>query len=750
MNVAAPYRWDDFVLDLDAYRLERAGVPLSLEPKAFNLLVLMVQRPGHLFSKQEIFEAVWPDTAVTDHALTRVVAQLRRVLGDEAREARYIETVPTRGYRWIRPVEEWTAPVAPLGPAAVPPSADVEAVVTQQMPRRRVFSGITVGAALTVLVGAVVWMQRATLTRATDAASAKSDLAALSDNRSHDVRWPVQLTTHGGLDLHPALSPQGDAVAYVSDRSGALELSIRALGGTAIDSALTGDGGHNVQPVWSPDGKFIAYHSYRHGGIWVIPARGGVPKQIVSSGSNPAWSPDGSRIAFQSDEHADVTPTAWGAQSGSTLWMVRTDGSDLREVTRMGHPSGGHAAPAWSRDGRYLAFTVFEGGSSNGVWLLTIDTLETKLLERGRGLFELVFAPDDSALYVAGGEAAIVRLPFDPLTGTVRGAGRLIPVPGVPGVRGLTISADGRRLAFAGLALSSQIWGQPVTPQGSAAGAQTALTSDTSRRNSLPVVSRDGSKVAYMSTRGGELPNVWVMDIDGRNAIQVTSNDSAESKPSWFPDGQRVAYVSNRGNRLALWSVDIATRREEVMFDLARAQGQLPGGSRLEGRLAELDVAPSMTRAAFSLMPPPGRRVMYVTGFEPFVPRVLTDGSSSIGYPAWSPNEQRLAVEIKDGSSTHAGVIDVQSGAVRVLTNDRGQTWVSSWAPDGRRVAVAALRDGLWNLRWVDVATGEQGSITPPSPPHVYVRYPEWSPRGNIIVFERGELRGNIWMLALQ
>ncbi|HET9703035.1 MAG TPA: transcriptional regulator, partial [Vicinamibacterales bacterium] len=99
--MAARFQWDDFVLDLDSYRLERAGRPLSLEPKAFNLLVLMVQRPGHLFTKQELFDALWADTAVTDHALTRVVAQLRRVLGDEAREARYIETVPTRGYRWV-------------------------------------------------------------------------------------------------------------------------------------------------------------------------------------------------------------------------------------------------------------------------------------------------------------------------------------------------------------------------------------------------------------------------------------------------------------------------------------------------------------------------------------------------------------------------------------------------------------------------------------------------------------------------
>src|SRR5688572_325103 len=103
--MGARYRWDEFLLDLDAYRLERAGAELPLEPKALDLLALMVRRPGHLFTKQEIFDAIWPETSVTDHALTRVVSQLRRALGDEARQARYLETVPTRGYRWTRSVE---------------------------------------------------------------------------------------------------------------------------------------------------------------------------------------------------------------------------------------------------------------------------------------------------------------------------------------------------------------------------------------------------------------------------------------------------------------------------------------------------------------------------------------------------------------------------------------------------------------------------------------------------------------------
>jgi Tol biopolymer transport system component len=128
----------------------------------------------------------------------------------------------------------------------------------------------------------------------------------------------------------------------------------------------------------------------------------------------------------------------------------------------------------------------------------------------------------------------------------------------------------------------------------------------------------------------------------------------------------------------------------------------------------------------------------------------MANDTLSVGYPAWSPDERFLAVEIKDGASTHAGVIDVQTGVLRRLTSERGQTWVRSWSPDGRKVAVAALRDGLWSLRWIDVDSGRQGTITPAGPPRVYVRYPAWSPGGGLVLFERGELQGDIWTLQVQ
>jgi Tol biopolymer transport system component len=592
---------------------------------------------------------------------------------------------------------------------------------------------------LVAVLGAIAWTQR-------DARSEPLDRTA---GAAKDIAWPVQLTANPGLDLQPSFSPQGDAVVFASDRSGRFELYVRALQGAATEVKLTDDGQHNVQPAWSPDGTAIAYHSHARGGVWVIPARGGLPRQVAPEGSHPAWSADGHRIAFQSDEPSDVTPSAYGAQSGATIQIVDVDGTHPRALTRRGEPLGGHAAPAWTSDGRFVAFSVFEGAQHNGVWLVSVETGATRQLLRGlRGHFELVFAPDDSALYVAGGEPFITRVPFDRATGQIAGDREVLPVPGVAGVRGLTISPDGRRLGFGGLTLSSQVWAQPIAPNGDGRGEARALTTDTSRRNSLPRVSPDGSRVAYVSTRAGEPPNVWVVGVDGRGGTQVTANDSPDKLPFWFPDGRRIAFVTTRNDGMALWSVDLETRREQPLLQLAGVAARIEAIT--QGTVAEPSVSGSLAKVAMAVITPPSaNRRIYVSPIADVDPRPVSTAAEWVGYPAWSRDERHLAVEVKDGSSTHAGVIELSTGQLRRLTNERGQTWVRSWSPDGTRIAAAAFRDGQWDLRWIDAATGATGIITPPAAPHVYVRYPAWSPAGNLVVYERGELRGNVWMLRL-
>lgn len=141
------YRFDRFHADDDTFRLTADGEPVSLEPKTLRLLIYLIQNPGRLLRKQEILDAVWADAAVTENALTRTIGLLRKALADDSREPRFIETVPTAGYRFI-------AEVNVLNGAPHPQASSPE--LPQQQPgRNNRLVSFAVLAAIIVLAGAV-------------------------------------------------------------------------------------------------------------------------------------------------------------------------------------------------------------------------------------------------------------------------------------------------------------------------------------------------------------------------------------------------------------------------------------------------------------------------------------------------------------------------------------------------------------------------------------------------------------------
>ena len=100
------YQFDDVCVDLEKFEVIKADSRAHLEPKAFAALIFLIENRGRLVEKKELLDAVWRDAFVTENAMTRVIAQLRKALGDDSKEAKYIETVPTRGYRFIASVKE--------------------------------------------------------------------------------------------------------------------------------------------------------------------------------------------------------------------------------------------------------------------------------------------------------------------------------------------------------------------------------------------------------------------------------------------------------------------------------------------------------------------------------------------------------------------------------------------------------------------------------------------------------------------
>lgn len=100
------YRFNSFLLDVTERQLSSGARPVPLTPKAFDVLVYLVAHGGHLVRKDELMQAVWPDSFVDEVNLPRTIHTLRKILGDDGNGNKFIETVPTKGYRFVAKVKE--------------------------------------------------------------------------------------------------------------------------------------------------------------------------------------------------------------------------------------------------------------------------------------------------------------------------------------------------------------------------------------------------------------------------------------------------------------------------------------------------------------------------------------------------------------------------------------------------------------------------------------------------------------------
>jgi DNA-binding winged helix-turn-helix (wHTH) protein/lipoprotein NlpI len=105
-NTAQSYRFADVVVDCARFAVLKNGQAIKITPRAFEVLLYLIRQRGRVVGKQELFEQVWKETYVSDNALTRMIKEIRHVIGDDANAPRYIETLPKRGYRFVEEVQE--------------------------------------------------------------------------------------------------------------------------------------------------------------------------------------------------------------------------------------------------------------------------------------------------------------------------------------------------------------------------------------------------------------------------------------------------------------------------------------------------------------------------------------------------------------------------------------------------------------------------------------------------------------------
>ena len=577
----------------------------------------------------------------------------------------------------------------------------------------------------------------------------RRNLSGNQQSRSNAAQVAVvlsttQITNWPGLDAYPSLSPEGNAVAYSSDHGGSFEIYVKLLTPGARELQLTSDGQLNFQPAWSPDGKLIAYYSEKRHGIWIVPAMGGAERQLTEFGSNPAWSPDGSLIAFHSRGSADLEATGgFGALPPSTLWLIPAQGGDAKQITPMGKPPGGHGVPSWSPDGKRIVFVATDGSSNADVWNVSAEGTDLKQVTRQRAwIYNPIYSPDGEHIYYGGvsksGNFVLYELPVSRANGEAVGEAVEIANTGLARIKHLTISASGKKLAYSAPTIRGNISSVSVSSaSGKALGAPASLTQDTSLRKTTPLFSPDGRKIAYTQFTGGTNQDIWVMEADGSNPTQLTTDPAIDWSPSWFPDNDLIAFHSTRGGRAAVWTSSLQSRRERMLADLGPDLGGWPRVSP-DGKMIVFNSTKS------------GTINLWVVPVEGGTPAQLTFDPELAGFACWSPDGKFLGFEIKRGDNDSIFIMPAGGGAPEQLTFDPGKSWPMSFSPDGDRIVFAGFRNGIWNVYWISRTTKQQQQLTNYTKLNTFVRYPSWSPSGDRIVYEYAETTGNVWIIDLK
>ena len=717
-----------------------------LEPRVMELLLRLCEADGDVVSKEELVRSVWDGAYVSDSAVTRAVSELRRVLRDDAQKPRYIETIPKRGYRLVvRPIAGLQAAVPvsswPVGPGTVSGAQSELAGSTSVLPapRRRLLVTLLALAAVGVASVIALGVQRDSVGGVASAGVSQVPLAL-----------PLQhLTTDIGLEIFPTWSPDGQRMAYSSDRDGSYEIYVRHLVPGGGEIQLTDDGAQNIQAAWSPDGNWIAYHSLTRGGIWIVSSVGGDARRLSVSGSSPSWSPDSRQLVFQSASHAELTVTAAPAMPPSTLWLIDLETATPRALTRPSSPQGGHGLPRWSPTGDRIAFISWSPHDSkvwtllaDGTGLTSIETVPPDGMAAARpgmghlfGLRALAWAASGDALYLSarlGGGEWLWLQEIHPRDG--RASAKALPL-----VRGsfrhLAASSRGE-LAVTKVDQHSRLWSTEIDPlRGQAIADEAPFTQERNFRTANPRLSPDGSTIVYRRRRTGEVDQLRLVPATGGRGRDLTIDPQRGAYSAyWRPDGRSLVYSGWVDDQRVLLEIDVETRRVSTAAPLPPSWGKPVFDRGLEW-------------AAFDRLDENQRVNVFVMPYGKPEELIQVTSESGFGaFPKWSPDASRLAVEIGRPEGAQIAVVDRNGGGLRELTAERGAHWPGGWSLDGSRVLFTARRAGRWSVRWVDVASGKEELIAGNDSQNVFYRDPIWLP--DRIVYERGEVEADLWLIG--
>jgi eukaryotic-like serine/threonine-protein kinase len=540
-----------------------------------------------------------------------------------------------------------------------------------------------------------------------------------------------RLSSDPGVERSPALSPDGETVAYVKAVAGHRHVFVQRVGSDKpIDLSADSPDDDRSDPTFSPDGSLVAFCSGRRagGGIFVMGPLGESVRRVTDEGYGPAFAPDGREIVYA--EEAALSPLARGTRSH--LWAVELATGKKRMLF------GPDAIePAVSPHGKRVAFWGLIGDTAQrDIWTVPLAGLKegehpVPVTNDAAVDFSPFWSGDGSFLYFGsdrGGSLNLWRILIDEASGIPRGSPEPITVPVTwagtfPGsFRG---SLNGKRIAFTAPAELMTIEKLALEPGTlNPVGPPVVLRRSSTAFEDLEI-SPDGATLATRTA--GRIEDICLVSADGQKLRRLTHDELRNRAPVFTADGKRLVFYSNREGDYGAYSIS--------------ADGS--GLSRLTPAKSPFYLYPALS---------PDGRFIAAASFDTRVavfPLVAGSGGAlSVGVQAselpsrwpwgWSREGTRLLAAGPGGELALEALLctpekkDCEDLGVRAYN--------AKFAPDGRKV-VLSTPDGI---RVLDLATRQSRLIHPAA--EGTLQRIALSPDGRALYFLRNVTESDIWV----
>jgi DNA-binding winged helix-turn-helix (wHTH) protein/Tol biopolymer transport system component len=688
------YEFANFHLDISEKVLLRDGEPVSLSPKAFDLLSLLTENAGHLLEKDELMQKIWHDRFVEEGNLAFNIKVLRKVLGDNASKPQFIETVPRRGYRFIAEVNKIFETAAP------PPSPRIE---TARQPY--ILLAISIISLICLFGIAFVWFRgepkklggQSSSTRLTT--NGKVTVAAVSPDghsivfaQKEGIGESMWLKDIDSGNLTPILPPQeiefvgltiapaGDYVYYsvFTNNSAVLTLSRISVQGGAPESLS--EIATDVSISFSPDGKKFAftesYVSLKETYLKTADADGTNQKKLVTTKSEKrafpifraspvAWSPDGEIIACAVQETDE---------NGAFYKILAVDPTDGSEKYLSGRSWDFVENVVW-KDAENLALISSSPGSPfKQIWQINRRTGEARQLTDDLNDYQWLGAAHGNLYAVQKIPYTVLQIADFSADGKTSQTKQIYSESGA--IENVEWSADDKIFYNSWTSGKNEIW--QINADGT---APRRLTTNSNLTYGF-AVSPDNRRFVFSALDKGA-NSLFAADSDGQNIRRLTSEGN-DYNPRFMPDGKEVVFQRGLG-RTTLWRVSLEKNQspKQITGYPAAHPEVSPDGQIIAYQF--MDFADGSRRWKLGLMNSSDGRLLNKIDF----PLLITQRKT-----LWDTRRNRLTMIYKNAENTGLLFLSPTDGKYETI-EDFAQGEISSfaWSPDSTRLAFSQTHE---------------------------------------------------------